>query len=81
MEPKSLRENFTVDEIEKRIVKLHSHNVLGTETIVNKCMKFGGKGVVRIMILLHNCLPYTPGRRRAGLVVNLLKNEDKINLL
>ncbi|CAB1118438.1 unnamed protein product [Ectocarpus sp. CCAP 1310/34] len=43
-------------------------------------MKFGGKGMIQLMVLLYNWVwknEYTPSRWREGVVVNLFKKGDK----
>ncbi|CAB1107530.1 unnamed protein product [Ectocarpus sp. CCAP 1310/34] len=48
--------------------------------MVKEFMKFGGKGMIQLMVLLYNWVwknEYTPTRWREGVVVNLRKKGDK----
>lgn len=48
--------------------------------IVNELVKFGGEGMIQMMVLLFNWVwenEYAPSRWRKGVVVNLFKKGDK----
>ncbi|CAB1098295.1 unnamed protein product [Ectocarpus sp. CCAP 1310/34] len=75
-----LEKEFTEDEVEACVNKLKCHKAAGADGIVNEFMKFGGKGMIQLMVLLYNWVwknEYTPSRWREGVVVNLFKKGDK----
>ncbi|CAB1096931.1 unnamed protein product [Ectocarpus sp. CCAP 1310/34] len=75
-----LEKVFTEDEVEACVEKLKYHKAAVADGIVNEFMKFGGKGMIQLMVLLYNWVwknEYTPSRWREGVVVNLFKKGDK----
>ena len=76
-----LQRGFTRDEEKECVAKLKSKKAAGTDGIVNGFLKYGGEGMIIIIILLYTTgsgkKEYTPKRWREWLVVNLLKKGDK----
>ena len=75
-----LEKESTEDEVEACVNKLQCHKAAGADEKVNDFMKFGGKGMIQLMVLLYNWVwknEYTPRRWREGVVVNLFKKGDK----
>ena len=67
-----LEKEFTEDEVEACVNKLQCHKAAGADGIVNEFMKFGGKGMIQLMVLLYNWVwknEYAPSRWREGVVV------------
>ncbi|CAB1119083.1 unnamed protein product [Ectocarpus sp. CCAP 1310/34] len=72
-----LEKEFTEDEVEACVNKLKCHKAAGADGIVNEFMKFGGKGMIQLMVLLFRtkwgCVDHAftvgriiQGRKRAG---------------
>ncbi|CAB1107012.1 unnamed protein product [Ectocarpus sp. CCAP 1310/34] len=75
-----LGKEFTEDEVGACVNKPKCHKAAGVDGIVNEFMKFGGKGMIQLMVLLYSWvwkIEYTPSRRGEGVVVNLFKKGDK----
>ncbi|CAB1121545.1 unnamed protein product [Ectocarpus sp. CCAP 1310/34] len=49
-----LEKEFTEDDAEACVNKLQCHKAAGANGIVNELMKFGGKGMIQLMVLLYN---------------------------
>ena len=81
MTPVSCREReFTSDEVKECVAKLKNRKAAGADEIVNEFLKYGGEGVITMMVDLYNWIwrnEYTPKRWREGVVVNLFKKGDK----
>lgn len=45
---------FTADEIEKCLTELQSHGEARADGIVNEGMEFGGREMVKMMVLLYS---------------------------
>ena len=64
-----LEKEFTEDEVEACVNKLQCHKAAGADGKVNEFMKFGGKGMIQLMVLLYNWVwknEYAPSRWREG---------------
>ena len=73
----------TREVVNKCVTKLKNRKAAGAEKIVNGFMKYGGEGLLIMMVIrrmLYNWMcknAYAPKWRREGVVVNLFKKEDK----
>ena len=45
---------FTKDKVEACVNKLQCHKAAGADGIVNEVMKFGGKGMIQLVVLMYN---------------------------
>ena len=78
--PESLKRKFSKEEVEKGVAKLKGAKAAGTDEVVNEILKFGGKGMIDMIVTLFNWVwenEYAPSRWREGVVVNILKKGDK----
>ena len=70
---------FTREE-QNCAAKLENRKAAGADKIVNSCMRYGGEGMLTVMVMLYNWIwknEYAPKRWRKGVVVNLFKKGDK----
>ena len=75
-----LEKEFTEDEVAACVNKLQYHKAAGADGIVNELMKFGGKGMIQLMVLIYNWVwknEYAVSRWRNGVVVDLLRKGGK----
>ena len=75
-----LQREFTREEVKKCVAKLNNRKAAGADQIVNEFMKYGGEGMLTMMVMLYNWIwknEYAPKRWREGVVVNLFKKGDK----
>ena len=71
-----LQREFTREEVKKCVAK----QAAGAEQIVNEFMKYGGEGMLSMLVILYNWIwknEYAPRRWREGVVVNLFSKGDK----
>ena len=74
-----LQREFTKEEIKKCVAKLKNRKAAGADQIVNEFIKYGGEGMITMMVMLCNWIwknEYAP-RRWRGVLANLLKKGDK----
>ncbi|CAB1101144.1 unnamed protein product [Ectocarpus sp. CCAP 1310/34] len=77
-----LEREFTADEIEARVNKLQCHKAAGADGIVNEFMKFGGKGMIQMMVPLYIWVwknEHAPRRSKEGVVVDLFQKGDQVD--
>ena len=75
-----MQREFTRDEVKECVAKLKNRKAAGADGIVNEFLKYGGEGMITMMVLLYNWIwknEYTPKRWREGVAVNLFKKGDK----
>ena len=61
-------------------LNFRNRKAAGANQIVNELMKYGGGGMLIMMVTLYNGIwenEYAPRRRREGAVVSLVKKGDK----
>lgn len=51
-----LQKEFNEDEVASCVGKLQCHKAGGVDGIVHEFIKFGGEGMVQMMVLLYKCL-------------------------
>ena len=50
----ALQREFTRDEVKECVAKLKNRKAAGAEGVVNELLKYGGEGMITMMVLLYN---------------------------
>ena len=75
-----MQREFT-SEVRECVAKLKKRKAAGADEIVNEFLKYGGEGMITMMVELYNWIwknEYTPKRWREGVVVNLFKKATRL---
>ena len=75
-----MQREFTRDEVKECVAKLKNRKAAGADGIVNEFLRYGGEGMITMMVLLYNWIwknEYKPKRWREEVVVNLFKKREK----